>query len=196
MENMENKTVNKTILKEIWQKHTEIQEQILRQRTAPIAIMPEATNIINEKLYVKVDTADNSEEIQQQIVDCLDIDFDDCHFEEGYVLSPISIWQELDEDAKGEISTRANKEYISFTFNPVIDGIVVDKLAQFTSVKQLLDKLDVEYDFDKNNRLQISIKELNRLKKNEEFNNLQLALPDKASAIIPVYPGTPAKTCV
>lgn len=188
MENMENKTVNKTILKEIWQKHTEIQEQILRQRTAPIAIMPEATNIINEKLYVKVDTADNTEEIQQQIVDCLDIDFDDCHFEEGYVLSPISIWQELDEDAKGEISTRANKEYVSFTFNPVIDGIVVDKLAQFTSVKQLLDKLDVEYDFDKNNRLQISIKELNRLKKNEEFNNLQLALPDKASAIIPVYP--------
>ena len=187
-ENLAKKTADKTLLKEIWQKHTEVQEQILRERTAPIAIIPGATTIINEKLHVRVDTTDNTEELQQQIVDSLDIDYDDCHFEEGYVLSPISNWQKLNDSVKAKISTKANKEYVTFTYKPVIDGSVVDKCAQFTSVKQLLDKMGVEYDFDKNNRLQISIEELNRLKENEEFNNLQLVLPDRASAIIPTYP--------
>ncbi len=187
-ENLAKKTADKTLLKEIWQKHTEVQEQILRQRTAPIAIVPEATTIINEKLLVKVDTTDNTEELQQQIADSLDIDYDECHFEDGYVLAPISNWQKLDESAKARISTKANKEYVTFTYYPVVDGSIVDRRAQFTGVKQLLDKLEVEYDFDKNNRLQISIEELNRLKDNEEFNSLQLALPDRASAIIPTYP--------
>ena len=39
-ENLAKKTADKTLLKEIWKKHTEVQEQILRQRTASIAIMP------------------------------------------------------------------------------------------------------------------------------------------------------------
>ena len=187
-ENLAKKTADKTLLKEIWQKHTEVQEQILRQRTAPIAIMPEATTIINEKLHVRVDTTDNTEELQQQIAESLDIDYDDCHFEDGYVLAPTSNWQKLDESVKARISTKANKEYVTFTYYPVVDGSVVDRCAQFTGVKQLLDKLEVEYDFDKNNRLQISIGELNRLKENKEFNSLQLAFPDRASAIIPTYP--------
>lgn len=187
-ENLAKKTTDKTLLKEIWQKHTEVQEQILRQRIAPVAIIPEATTIINEKLHVRVDTTDNTKEIQQQIADSLDIEYDECHFESGYVLAPISNWQKLDESVKARISTKANKEYVTFTYNPIVDGSVVDRRAQFTGVKQLLDKLEVEYDYDKNNRLQISIEELNRLKENEEFNGLQLALPDRASAIIPTYP--------
>lgn len=187
-ENIAKKTTNKTLLKEIWQKHTEVQKLILKQRSAPITIMPEATTIINEKLHVKVDTTDNTEGLQQMIIDSLEIDYDDCHFEDGYILAPVSKWQNLDESVKARISTTANKEYVTFTYYPVVDGSVVDKQAQFTGVKHLLDKLDVEYDFDKNNRLQISIEELNRLKKNEEFNSLQLALPDKVSAIIPTYP--------
>ena len=187
-ENLAKKTADKTLLKEIWQKHTEVQEQILKQRTAPITIIPEATTIINEKLHVRVDTTDNTDEIQQHIVDSLNIDYDDCHFEEGYVLAPISNWQKLGESVKAKISTEANKEYVTFTYNPIVDGSIVDRCAQFTGVKHLLDKLEVEYDFDKNNRLQISIEELNRLKENEEFNSLQLALPDRVSAIIPTYP--------
>ena len=187
-ENLSRKTADKTLLKEIWQKHTEVQEQILRQRTAPIAIMPEATTIINEKLYVRVDTTDNTEGLRQLIVESLDIDYDDCHFEDGYIFAPIAKWQKVDDSVKARISTTANKEYVTFTYYPVVDGTVVDKRAQFTGVKQFLDKLNVEYDLDKNNRLQISIEELNRLKENEEFNSLQLALPDRASAIIPTYP--------
>lgn len=187
-ENLARKTTDKILLKEIWQKHTEVQEQILRQRTAPIAILPEATTIINEKLYVRVDTSDNTEELQQRIIDSLDVESSDCHFEEGYIFSPISNWEKLDEYVKARISTKANKEYVTFTYYPVVDGSIIDRRAQFAGVKQLLDKLEVEYDFDKNNRLQISIEELNRLKDNEEFNSLQLALPDRASAIIPTYP--------
>ena len=187
-ESLEKKRADKSLLKEIWQKHTEVQEQILRQRTEPIPILPDASNIVNEKLHVVVDTSDNSDTIKQQIIDSLDLDESDCHFDEGYVYSTISNWEKLDERTKSRISRAANKEYVSFSFLPVIDGTIVDRRAQFTGVKHLLDKLNIEYDFDKKGRLQISIEELNRLKDHQEFHELQLALPDTASAIIFIYP--------
>lgn len=181
-------TADRTLLKDIWKRHTEVQEQILRQRTAPIAIMTEATTIINEKLHVRVDTCDNTVGLQQQIANSLDLDYADCNFEDGYVLTLISNWQKLDESVKSQISTKANKEYVTFTYNPVVDGRVVDRRAQLGNIKLLLKNLKVEYDFDKNNRLQISVDELKRLKENTEFNSLQLSLPDRATAIIPIYP--------
>lgn len=46
-ENLQKKSSDKTLLKDIWQKHTEVQEQILRQRTAPLAIDPSKSEIIN-----------------------------------------------------------------------------------------------------------------------------------------------------
>lgn len=187
-ENLQKKAADKSLLKDIWKKHTEVQEQILRQRTAPIAIMPEATSIINEKLHVRIDTSDNTESLKERIVGSLNLDDNDCHFEEGYVFAPISTWQKLDEREKSKISSMANREYVTFSYYPVVDGMIVDRRAQFTGVKQLLDKLEVEYDFDKKNRLQIAVEELNKLKDNEEFNNLQVAMPDMASAIVPTYP--------
>lgn len=187
-ENLEKKQADKSLLKEIWQKHTEVQELILRQRTEPIPILPDSSNIVNDKLHVVVDTSDNTDTIKQQIIDSLELDESDCHFEEGYIHVPITNWEKLDERTKSRISRAANKEYVSFSFLPVVDGAIVDRRAQFTGVKHLLDKLNIEYDFDKKGRLQISIEELNRLKDHEEFHELQLALPDSASAIIFIYP--------
>ncbi len=187
-ESIAKKTADKTLLKEIWQKHTEVQEQILRQRTAPISIKPELTTIINEKLHIRIDTSDNTESLKQQIIESLDLEESDCHFEQGYVLATIANWQKVDERISARIRSAANREYVIFTYYPVLDGKIIDRRAQFIGVKQLLDNLDVEYDFDKNNRLQISVEELNRLKDDEAFNSLQVALPNKASAIIPTYP--------
>ena len=187
-ENLQKKSSDKTLLKDIWQKHTEVQEQILRQRTAPLAIVPSKSEIINEKLHVVLDTSDNTEQIKNDIIQALDITDNDCHFDDGYIFTPITNWNKLDESTKSRISTKANKEYVSFTFSPVIDGKITDKKAQFTEVKELLEKLEIDYDFDKNRRLQISINELNKLKDYDEFNRLQVALPEIASAIIPTYP--------
>ena len=187
-ENLQKKSSDKTLLKDIWQKHTEVQEQILRQRTAPLSIDPSKSEVINEKLHVVLDISDNTDQLKNSIIEALDIPEEYCHFDDGYILSPISNWMKLDESVKSRISTRANKEYVSFSFYPVIDGKITDRKAQFTGVKGLLDKLEIDYDFDKNRRLQIAINELHRLKNNEEFNQLQVSLPDIASAIIPTYP--------
>jgi DNA-directed RNA polymerase subunit E'/Rpb7 len=187
-ENLQKKSADKTLLKDIWQKHTEVQEQILRQRTAPISIVPESTVIVNEKLHVRVDTSDNTGYLKSRIKESLGISDDDCHFDAGYVFAPYKNWSKLDEREKSRISTLANKEYVSFSYYPVIDGKITDKKAQFSGVKELLDKLKIEYDFDKKRRLQISIDELQRLKDNADFQNLQVSLPDEASAIIPTYP--------
>ena len=187
-ENLQKRSTDKTLLKDIWQKHTEVQEHILRQRTEPISIVPSLTTIVNEKLHVRIDTSDNTDFLKSRIMDSLDISDQDCHFDEGYVFAPYNNWSKLDEREKSRISTQANKEYVSFSYYPVIDGKITDSKAQFTGVRELLDKLEIEYDFDKKRRLQISINELQRLKNNEDFQNLQVSLPDEASAIIQTYP--------
>lgn len=187
-ENLQKKRADKTLLKEIWQKHTEVQEQILRQRTTPLAIDPSKSEIVNEKLHVVLDTSDNTEQLQKSIINTLDIPEDYCHFDDGYVIAPISNWTKLNDSVKSNLSTIANKEYVSFSFYPVIDGKIIDKKSQFAGVRDVLDKLGIDYDFDKNRRLQIAINELEKLKDNEDFNQLQVSLPDIASAIIPTYP--------
>lgn len=187
-ENLQKMSTDKTLLKDIWQKHTEVQEQILRQRTEPISIIPSLSTIVNEKLHVRIDTSDNTDYLKSIIMESLDISDQDCHFDEGYVFAPYKNWSNLNEREKSRISTQANKEYVSFSYYPVIDGKITDIKAQFTGVKELLDKLEIEYDFDKKRRLQISINELQRLRDNEDFQNLQVSLPDEASAIIQTYP--------
>lgn len=187
-ENLNKQQADKTLIKDIWQKHTEVQELILRQRTAPIAIIPHLSTIINDKLYVRVDTSDNTELLKSKIIESLDLSEEDCHFDEGYVLAPISNWEKLDERTKSKISTRANSEYVTFTYYPVIDGTITDKKAQFTEVKSILDKLEIEYDFDKKRRLQISLNDLQKLRENEEFTKMDISLPEKASAVIQTYP--------
>ena len=187
-ENLQKRSTDKTLLKDIWQKHTEVQEQILRQRTEPISIIPSFSTIINEKLHVRIDTSDNTDYLKSMIIKSLEISDQDCHFDDGYVFAPYKNWNNLDEREKSRISTQANKEYVSFSYCPVIDGKITDIKAQFTGVKELLDKLEIEYDFDKKRRLQISINELQRLRNNEDFQNLQVSLPDEASAIIQTYP--------
>lgn len=187
-ENLQKRTADKSLLKDIWQKHTEVQEQILRHRTEPISIIPSLSSIVNEKLHVRIDTSDNTNYLKSRIMESLDISDEDCHFEEGFVYAPYNNWSKLDEREKSRISTQANKEYVSFSYYPVIDGKITDSKAQFTGVKELLDRMEIEYDFDKKRRLQISINELQRLKESEEFQSLQVSLPDETSAIIQTYP--------
>ena len=187
-ENLNKQQAAQTLLKDIWQKHTEVQEQILRQRTAPIIIIPSLSTIINDKLHVRVDTSDNTELLKSKIIESLELNEEDCHFDDGYVFAPISNWEKLDERSKSKISSLANSEYVTFTYYPIIDGKITDKKAQFTEVKSILDKIGIEYDFDKQRRLQISLNDLQKLRENEEFAQMNISLPEKASAIIPTYP--------
>lgn len=182
------KKINVNLLKDIWQKHTEVQEQILRQRTAPLTIVPSKTTVVNDKLHVFLNTSDNTEQIQNDIIDTFKITEENCHFEDGYIIVPIENWNQLSDSEKHRLSLRANQEYISFSSNPVIDGKITDKNAQFTGIKRLLDKLEIDYNFDKNRRLQIAINDLHRLKVSADFSKLQVSLPDIASAIVPTYP--------
>lgn len=187
-ENLNRKTSDKTLLKEIWKKHTDVQEQILRQRTSPLSIIPSSSYIVNEKLHIQVDTSDNTGTIKDAIISSLDLKEEDCHFDDGFVLATIKKWTSVKEQLKSSIRSAANKEYVTFSMNPVIDGYVIDKRAQFTGVKQFLDVQGIEYDFDKKHRLQIAVEELNRLKDIEDFAKMQIALPDSATAIVETYP--------
>ena len=59
----------------------------------------------------------------------------------------INNWRKLDERENPESVHRQTKEYVSFSYYPVIDGKITDSKAQFTGIRELLDKLEIEYDF-------------------------------------------------
>ena len=50
-------------LQDIWQIHTDVQEQMLRLRSAPVSIIPESARIVGEKLYLTADENDKTEKI-------------------------------------------------------------------------------------------------------------------------------------
>ncbi len=187
-EDINKKATDKNTLKEIWQKHTEVQEQILRQRTAPIAIVPEASVIKNDKLHVRADVSDNTDNLKQEIIEVLDLEGADCHFDDGYIIASLDNWQKVSESDKSRICSKALRDHVTFSFSPKLDGVIIDKNCQYNNVKRLLNQLDIEFAYDKKHRLQIAIEQLESLKENEDFKNLKLSFPDETTAIIPVYP--------
>ena len=50
-------------LRDIWQIHTDVQEQLLRLRSVPLNIIPDSVKIVGEKLYLTADENDKTDKI-------------------------------------------------------------------------------------------------------------------------------------
>lgn len=61
--------MSQQLLKDIWQKHTEVQEQLLQQRSAPIPIDEKSIIITGDKLTLSVDESNRTDKILSQIVE-------------------------------------------------------------------------------------------------------------------------------
>lgn len=64
-EDNNNPSESQELIKEIWQRHIEIQERLLQERSHPISIIPESAHIENKKLIATLDTRSNDQAIEE-----------------------------------------------------------------------------------------------------------------------------------
>jgi hypothetical protein len=114
-------------LKEIWQTHIDVQEQMLQLRSAHISIIPESANVVGEKLHLTVDENDKSGSFIDQITSIFEISASDVDLENGYLLVDTDVSQRLSKELKKRLSERAVNNFIKFQPEPVIDGFIESK---------------------------------------------------------------------
>ena len=63
-----------------------------------------------------------------------------------------------------------------------------EKKSPIEKIKQLLQQMKIEYSFDKNNRLQISLIDFKKLRKIIDQQNIDISFPEKANIILKILP--------
>lgn len=175
-------------LQDIWQIHTDVQEQMLRLRSTPVSIIPESARIVGEKLYLTIDENDKTGKIIEEIASLFQISLNEINVERGYLYSDLIVSQNLRKEQKKQLSERAAANFIKFQPEPVIDGYVNKKSSPVDNLKKLLDKSELDYSFDRKGRLQISIFELRTLDRLYSFDEINIEIPEIASVILAIRP--------
>lgn len=175
-------------LQDIWQIHTDVQEQMLRLRSAPVSIIPESARIVGEKLYLTADENDKTEKIIDEIASFFQITVGEIDLEKGYLYADSFVSQNLKKEQKKQLLERAAANFIKFQPEPVIDGYIKKKSSPISNLIDLLDKTGLDYSFDIKGRLQLSISELKKLNKLFNFEKFNIEIPETASVILSIRP--------
>lgn len=175
-------------LQDIWQIHTDVQEQMLWLRSAPVSVIPESAKIVGEKLYLTADENDKTEKVIQEIALLFKTSLNEINVEKGYLFVDTVVSQNLGEEQKKQLSEKAAANFIKFQPAPVIDGYVNKKSSPVGNLKKLLDKSELDYSFDRKGRLQISIFELRKLDRLYSFDKINIEIPEIASVILSIRP--------
>lgn len=185
---MKNNNNNNIFLQDIWKIHTDVQEQMLQLRSAPIKVVPESAKIVEEKLYLRVDENDKTDLFLESIKKLFNIDSKFIHLNNGCMYVATNQSKKISLEQKKELAEKASSNFIEFLPNPIIDGYINKLKSPISNLQDLMTKSNFDYDFDKNGRLQISIKELKLLNRICSDDKTRIKVPEKSSIIIPVYP--------
>lgn len=177
-------------LQVIWQKFIDVQEQMLKLRTAPVAVVPESARLIGEKLYLAVDENDRTDKLIQEFAKVFNINIGEIDVENRFFLVDSDIAQSIDIDEKWELSERAANNFVNFRPFPIIDGYINKKESGIKRLKKILSELKLAFDFDSKERLQISISDLVKLIEISHSEANLIRIPDTASLILPISANT------
>lgn len=180
--------MNNNFLQEIWEKFIDVQEQLLRLRSAPVSIIPDSAKIVGEKLFLTANENDTSDAIIEEIASVFNLSPKEINIKDGYFLVDTIISQNVSTESKNHLSERAANNFINFIPFPVIDGYIKKIDSPINKIHTLLKQAEFDYLFDKKNRLQISILELKKLKNILLIGGINIILPEIASIIIPITP--------
>jgi hypothetical protein len=86
----------KNIQQEIWQIHTDVQEQMLRLRSIPVSVIPDSAKIVGEKLYLTADENNKTDTIIEEIATAFNISSDSIDIDAGYFLADTNDAQNVD----------------------------------------------------------------------------------------------------
>lgn len=115
------------MLKEIWQRHTDVQEQMLRLRSVPVRVLPESAKVVGEKLYLTADENEKSNRVVDEIASAFKISSNEINIKDGYFFADATILDSLSLEKRIQLSERSALNFVSSSFMPVIDGCVFCK---------------------------------------------------------------------
>lgn len=114
-------------LQDIWQIHTDVQEQMLRLRSVPIRVIPDSVKIVGEKLYLTTDENDKIDKNINEIAATFNISSNEINTKDGFFFADADIVENLSSNRRVHLSERSALNFISSSFMPVIDGCVFCK---------------------------------------------------------------------
>ena len=176
------------LLQEIWQLHTDVQEQMLRLRSVPVNVVPELAKVVGEKLYLTVDENDKTDEIIDEIAETFKLSSNEINTENDFFFADVDIAGNIDKETKRLLSERAAHNFINFQPLPIIDGYVNEKKSPIENLKKILEKSNFDYSFDKRDRLQVTIADLIKLRNLTSDEKIKIQIPETASVILPIRP--------
>lgn len=115
---------NKDYLKEIWEKYTDVQEQLIRIRSVPVSIIPNSVKILGEKLFINVNENVTTDRIIEEIALLFELPPNELKIKNGFFYADNQKSQSIKQEAKNQLSEKATKNFINFYPIPVIDGII------------------------------------------------------------------------
>lgn len=108
-------TVSETI-REIWQRFVDVQEQLIRQKSMPITIVPEETKVFDNKISVLVDESGDEEKVRSILNETLGIE--DSDLSSGVIFVDAKKWNKLSEEKIDEIRGRLAECYVEMDSFP------------------------------------------------------------------------------
>ncbi len=111
-------------IKDIWNKHIDVQEQLLRARAVPIPIVSSSTRIVGEKLLMTVDERNQTDSMLMEIANTYSLSKEDINFYNGYFYVDTNISNQVDFATKQRLSEAAEHNFIKLSSRPIVDGII------------------------------------------------------------------------
>jgi hypothetical protein len=113
------------LLQEIWQKFTDVQEQMLRLRSVPISVMPESAKIVGKQLHLKADENDKIDNFVKEIASAFKMPLNEINVKDGYFYADVDY--DLTDGQRSHLSEMAAANFIICPFLPVIDGVIFQR---------------------------------------------------------------------
>ena len=170
-------------IKDIWNKHIDVQEQLLRARAVPIPVVPSSTRIVGEKLLMSVDERNQTDSMLKEIANTYSLSKEELNFSNGYFYVDTNISNQVDFATKQRLSEAAEHNFVKLGSRPIVDGIIRQKNK---SLVALLKNNHCDFSFDKKGRLQIAINDLKQIQSILESQDV--FIPDTASVIFRFTP--------
>ena len=170
-------------IKDIWNKHIDVQEQLLRVRAVPIPIVPSSTRIVGDKMIVSVDERNQTDNMLTEIANTYSLSKEDLNTSNGYFYVDTDISNQIDFATKQRLSEAAEHNFIKLGSRPIVDGIICQKNK---SLVASLKNNHCDFSFDKKGRLQIQINDLKRIQPILESQDV--SVPDTTSVIFRFTP--------
>ena len=99
-------------IKDIWNKHIDVQEQLLRARAVSTPIIPTSIRIVGEKMLMSVDERNQAESMLTEIVNTYSLSKKDLNISDGYFYVDTNISNQVYFSTKQRLSETAEHNYM------------------------------------------------------------------------------------